>query len=105
MDERRKNQRPDDWLEVTLHRMEETEARHHREIWLRLDAVMKKLDEHEEHDHRRFEDHSERILVMETERKGEKESERRMAGIQSTIIGALLITGWEVMKRQLLGWK
>lgn len=104
-DERRtQSRRPDDWLFDTLNRMEETEARHHKENALRLDAAIRRMDEHEERQRKRLDEHSERLIVIETERKREKDEAVTRAGFQSLGIGTLLIAFWEVIKRKVLNW-
>ncbi len=90
--------RPDDWLFEKLNTMSETEVRHYNELRSRLDSFSIRNDG-------RLDDHSGRLIVIETERKSEKETAKKTAGIQSTTIGVLLIAGWEVLKRGLLGWK
>ncbi len=92
--ERRDSERPNDWLFDKLNTMSEAEVRHYNELRSRIDSLLIRLD-----------DHSGRILVMETTAEHEKDVARKTAGFQSTGIGVLLIAAWEVFKRGVLGWK
>ncbi len=92
--ERRNDDRPHDWLFDKLSTMSESESRHYNELRSRMDALIARLD-----------DHSARILIMETNDVHEKDAARKTAGFQSTGIGVLLIAAWEVFKRGVLGWR
>ncbi len=111
MSEERRSQtrRPDDWLFEKLNDMSDTEGRHHHELRSRIDQVIARQDE-------RHEDHSARILTIEIQRASEKananaildaatEKARKTAALQSLGIAALLTSGWEIFKREMLGWK